>query len=327
MHPMKNGMTAIGAALLTAGSLAAPAEAAEVTFFSHSLIVRSETAYEPAYANATARTIDTQFGPAPSHAGLSVTSPYGTQQAVAAASLSHGGLKAGAWADQMTLVPKSGLALSAITALGDSFSLAQSDGSPFAVAGGVASFTLAVSGQAQVDQGSAWAVPSATAYLDLFILHPGSLDRWRSNAFGNFPIHVDDIVQVFQWGATPSSSTALDYSTWGTTYQMHTIPVLDDGDVAVAQFEAPTAFDWLLRLSVGVALFSGDADAYAYSDFSHTVAASFEGPDGSITRSASGLFPGTVSVVTAVPEPASMTLLLPALLLLRLSRRRGCARP
>lgn len=327
MHPMKHTFKAIGLALLTTGGLVEPAEAAEVTFFSHTLLIRSETAYEPAYANATARTIDTRYGSAPSNASLSVTSPYGAQQAVATGSLSQGELKAGTWAGQMTLAPKSGLTLSAIAALGDSFSLAQADGSPFAVAGGMASFSLAVTGQAQVEQGSAWAPPSATAYLDLFILHPGSLDRWRPNAFGNFPIHVDDIVQVFQWGATPSSSMALDYSTWGTTYQMHAIPVLNDGDVAVAQFAAPTAFDWLLRLSVGVALFSGDSDAYAYSDFSHTVAASFEGPDGSITRSASGLFPGTVSVVTAVPEPASMTLLLPALLLLRLSRRRGCARP
>jgi len=240
---------------------------------------------------------------------------------VAAASLSQAELKAGAWADQMTVSVKSGLVLSSIAVLGDSFSLLHADGSPFAVTGSMATFSLAVSGQGQVDRGMAWAEPAATAYLELFILNPGSLDRWKPNAFGGIPIHVDDIVQVFQWGATPWSTTALDYSTWGTTYQMHAIPVLDDGDEALAQFEAPAAFDWLVRLSVGASLSSGDAGAYAYSDFSHTVDLSFDGPDGSVTRSASGLFPGTVTV--AVPAPSPLALLLPSLILVAAWRRWG----
>lgn len=305
--------------LLASLLLAGAAQATEVTFFSHSLIIRSETAYEPAYANNTTRAIDTQFGPTPSHAGVAVTNAFGTQQAVSTASLSQAELKAGAWTDQMTASAKSGLALSAIAALGDSFELLHADGSPFVVSGGMATFSMAVSGQGQAAQGMAWAAPSATAYLELFILSPGAIDRWKPNAFGGFPIHVEDIVQVFQWGATPGSTTALDYSTFGTTYQMHAIPVLNDGDVALAQFEAPAAFDWLARLSAGVTLFSGDPAAYANSDFSHTVNLSFDGPDGSLTQSASGLFPGTVA---AVPEPAPLALLLAACLPWWVRRRR-----
>ncbi len=309
------------ATLLAAVLLAGAAHATEVTYFSHSLIVQSETVYAPAYANASTRTIDTQYGSAPSHVRVNTTNSFGSQQAVAAASLAGAELKAGAWAEQnpMTAPMRSGLTLSSIAALGDSFSLLHADGSPFAVSGGMAEFSLAVSGRGQVDRGAAWAAPSATAYLELFILSPGALDRWKPNALGGFPIHVDDIVQVFQWGATPWSTNALDYSTYGTTYQMHAIPVLDDGDVALAQFVAPAAFDWLARLSVGVSLFSGDPAAYAFSDFSHTVNLSFEGPDGSVTRSASGLFPGTG---TAVPEPAPMLLLLAAGLPWVMLRRR-----
>jgi hypothetical protein len=315
-----SAMKASAAALLVTAFLASEANATEVAYFSHSLIVQSETTYSPAYSNTTNRYKDTQFGAQASHASMAVTNGYGSQQALAQSSLSAGELKAGAWADQMTLAPGAGVSLSSIAAFGDSFSLTGSGGGPFAAAGSLAAFSMSVSGQGRADGGTASRSPSATAYLELFILSPGALDRWKPNAFGGFPIHVADIVQVFQWGATPGSTHAMDYSTYGSTYDVHEIAVLEDGDVAVAQFQPPAEFDWLVRLSVGVSLFSGDQDAYAYSDFSHTVDMSFEGPTGSTTWSASGLFPGTVGIPSTVSEPPIMALL-PCLMVLAACRR------
>ena len=306
------------AVLLAMGILTIGAHAAEVTHFSHSVIIQNETTYQPVYSDSTNRYIDTRFGSGASDASLDQANSFGLQRAVAKASLSQAELKAGAWAEQMTLGSGSRVGLNSIVAMADSFSLVNADGSPFSVAGSQATFSLDVSGQGSVERGGAWQAPTARATLELFILSPGSIDRWKPNAFGGFPIHVEDIVQVFQWGATPWTTEALDYSTWGTTYAMHSIPMLNDGDVALAEFEATTAFDWLVRLGVNASLFSGDPAAYAYSDFSHTVGMSFEGPDGSVTQSASGVFPGTVAISTGgstVPEPSTLLLVLPALFL------------
>ncbi|MBS0333573.1 MAG: PEPxxWA-CTERM sorting domain-containing protein [Proteobacteria bacterium] len=55
------------------------------------------------------------------------------------------------------------------------------------------------------------------------------------------------------------------------------------------------------------------ADAYGLADFSHTVIASYDGPQGATTLSASGLFPGTLALDAspgAVPEPAAWALLI-----------------
>lgn len=82
-------------------------------------------------------------------------------------------------------------------------------------------------------------------------------------------------------------------------------------------------FDWLLLLDTNVFLDASLQNVAATMDFASTVTASYVGPDGSETRSGSGLFPGTVALaVDDVPEPAGLGLLLAALLPLGYGLRR-----
>lgn len=301
---------------------AASQSAYAVEYFSSSTIFQSETVYLPSYSNTTNRYIDVNSMSGESHVDFSTTDSFGFQTGAANASLSTGALRANATASGMDLANKSALTLTAISAFGDSFTLVDSDRSPFVTLGDLASFSLRITGLGGAGGATTFTPPRATAFLELFILNPGSVANWSPNNYGLISPNVDDIIQVFQWGATPESNSALDYSTYGTTYETHAIPVLNDGDMAVATFEVPSQFDWIARLNAGVFLPSGDPDAWASSDFSHTLNISFSGPSGALTESASGVFPGTVAVRTTVPEPATAMLAGLALTGLGLTRRR-----
>lgn len=296
--------------------------AGEVTYFSSTLIHQSETLYEPNWSNVTNSYFENGLMATSSQTSLNVTDSFGRQRATASASLETGALRALASGDGMSDANnKSALSLTSIARLGDSFSLLNPDGSPFSISGSNARFSLQLTGQSSVGGSTTWTSPSATAYVELFILKKGSIDRWKPNAeFGLTSVHVEDILQVFQWGGTPTSNWALDYSTYGTTYKMHEIPILQDGDTAIADFEALGDFDWTVRLITGIFLPSGDETAYSVSDFSHTLEVSFDAPYGATTRSASGVFPGTTGG-NAVPEPGTLAVFMSAVALLGWSRR------
>ncbi|MFG6440915.1 PEP-CTERM sorting domain-containing protein [Roseateles sp. LKC17W] len=95
--------------------------------------------------------------------------------------------------------------------------------------------------------------------------------------------------------------------------------------VISSTFEPGGSFEWVAYLNVS-ARFQSDfplPERLTFVvDFSHSVGASFSGPEGTVTTSASGFFPNTVS---AVPEPATTLLWLAGFAMLGLIARRGRA--
>lgn len=101
----------------------------------------------------------------------------------------------------------------------------------------------------------------------------------------------------------------------------------DTPTVVSTSFAPGGSFEWIALLDVSTRFAADTPLGYRPTfaiDFSHTVGASFSGPAGTVTASASGLFPETV-VMQAVPEPASWALW-SAALVLAVARRRtaGC---
>lgn len=100
----------------------------------------------------------------------------------------------------------------------------------------------------------------------------------------------------------------------------------DTPTVINASFAPGGSFEWFALLDISTR-FSADVPLgfrpTFVIDFSHTVGASFSAPDGTLTTSASGLFPNTVS---AVPEPGSLVLLLTGGLVIFLRQRKTLRR-
>ena len=100
----------------------------------------------------------------------------------------------------------------------------------------------------------------------------------------------------------------------------------DTPTVISASFAPGGSFEWFAALDVSTRFAADTPLGYRPSfviDFSHTIGASFAGPAGTVTTSASGLFPSTVS---AVPEPGTWAMLLAGGLLLSAHQRRAAKR-
>lgn len=275
------------------------------------MIIQNESVYSPSPSFPSYRVVDVQENADDSLSSFWTYDEFGVQSGYAEASLATGSLRASSTAAYMTAPYDSILTLGSTATMGDSFSLLDSMGAPFVVSGDTATFNLAVTGFGEISGGVPGRTPQANALIELFVLKAGSLDKWVPNSYGLFTPNTDDIINVFQWGATPTSTSALDYSTYGTTYETHLIPVLSNGDVATATFDALESFDWIIRLNASIYLPSGDPDAWAGSDFANTVNVSFAAPQGAITASASGVFPETVAA--PVPEAESWAMMLAGL--------------
>lgn len=100
----------------------------------------------------------------------------------------------------------------------------------------------------------------------------------------------------------------------------------DEPTLISSSFAPGGSFEWMALLDVGTRFVADPFLGYRPTfviDFSHTVGASFTAPAGTLTTSASGLFPNTVS---AVPEPGSWALLLAGGLLLAARQRQQARR-
>ena len=202
---------------------------------------------------------------------------------------------------------------------GDSFN-AVSGGSPYLWTGrDVATLRFAVSGQTNVPPGLADPVNNDPGQprnqliteLAVHVYRPGGLQKLYE-------------LETFDFNAYPDFDTAFA-AFLVINAELNALKVANDfwyfGDF-IAPFDAPAGkllpassagtnvsfefmpngdFEWWAMLSTTVRLDASLQNTSAALDFADTLVASYDGPAGTITQSASGVFPGTVPV----PEPSA----------------------
>lgn len=229
---------------------------------------------------------------------------------------------------------------------GDSFTHVNSNNQPFLFTNNQQStFSLDVSGvyNASISHQNV----QSEAYLSVFILNPGTLATYTADDGSisyvdeNFNgILHNDLISHGVYGLTPNSDFALNYAATGGPNSTDAdnpdsfVPVdgyLSDGDTLNFTFSPEGDFDWVIELSTLAAIndefFQSSLPSgvhQAITDFSNTINASYTGPNGATTVSASGLFPGTASAITpsAVPVPAALPLMASALGMFGIARRK-----
>jgi hypothetical protein len=259
-------------------------------------------------------------GGGPVSASRTYTFDEGTATATASGDLSTGAMKAYADVEADRALGAGSLAAQARVDIGDSFRAVSGD-SPFTwTADDQASFTFDVSGV--VDMMGA----SSDSAIVLTILAPGTLDAYARWAGG-------DDSAYYEWGPQTIADFTYSLGPGTTDYPWIDATATSYPTSFTATFNPGGDFDWVMTLNLDPYLgYPAGADAYGRLDFSHTVLASYQGPQGATTLSASGLFPGTVALdggAGAVPEPAAWALMLmgfgAAGAVLRASRRRDGA--
>lgn len=202
--------------------------------------------------------------------------------------------------------------------MGDTFTLALGDGSPFSsVGGGTVSFSFDVTGEMTfsgpfvMDEG--YSRLSSSFFFGAY--RSGALDLWRQ---------YDTAVQTLDFNAanslyaqiqsleiTTSNALFLDAVTAQREDYLASLPPVDvyvadsvtPTTIEVA-FDAPDTFEWLVIMHSEAELDASLINTSASADFGHTLLAGFNAGDGVVAYSSSGLFPGTAPL-PAVPEPAA----------------------
>lgn len=227
-----------------------------------------------------------------------------TSNAAAAANLGAGTLKAVADVDNQS---SGGSTAHAEAMFGDSFRTTTGTGTPFTWNSSTSvSFNLDIDGSVS----SSYLVNGSGVELQIF--EPGTLDTYVAYQQSGDPDLLAAVtaqrIAIFAWGLG-----LVNYSPLNGT-------VVVFPDTLEAEFNPDGDFDWVLRLVTNVAPSGGSS---AVADFFNTLEMSYVGPDGGVTYSASGVFPGTLALAAvSLPTPGTLGLLLPGLLMIGLTRRR-----
>ncbi len=204
--------------------------------------------------------------------------PAGVMAATAAANLPEGSVKGSALA--LGVVPGSHVYSAMQSRIGDTYTLAAPDGTPY-TGTGLSSFHLDISGGV-LATGS----PSLMIGVSIGIYQPGFFDRfWSGDYEGAYSMQIDS--KSINFDAASTFPASLDFS-----------------------FAAPTSsFEWDITLFAIGQFDQDEASGHSFIvDLGHTVKGSFSGPDGTLLSSASGYLLPTAAA--AVPEPSRAMLAL-----------------
>jgi hypothetical protein len=279
---------------------------AETTFFSHAL--DSVQAASDGFQSHVNDVLDPTGGAV--SASQDGVFDEGTATAFSSGNLSTGEMKAYSDVEASQALGSGALSAQARVDIGDSFR-ATSGNSPFVwTSDSQASFTFDVSGVVDmVTDGGALDdyVQINNSRIGLTILAPGTLDayaRWAAGDDAAYAGWGDQVIADFTYNLGPGTQDAPYVNGTATSYPAS----------FTATFTPGSDFDWVMSLDLLMNLqYPSGAAARGLADFSHTVTASYAGPQGATTLSASGLFPGTVALngaPAAVPEPGTWALLI-----------------
>lgn len=310
--------------LALGGMIASPALADPVTHFSSS--------NSAVYGKATNGTLDTLDSNAdfkanglanggPASSAAAANSAWGTASNAASTDLSTGKLSL---RNSLESFENGNLRSEVFASMGDSFRASSGSGgySPFAWSGtDTASFSFDISGLYDAQN------TADTMYFSLSILKAGALDEYAGYAQGGSLPNTwfdENELQSFSYALGAMDPAQAPYFTDFLTEFPSTL---------TASFTPGGDFDWAINFYALSDYSLSEADpsqeAYSVFDFSHTIVASYQGPQGSTTYSASGAFPGTQSLgpISAVPEPATWAIMITGFGLAGVALRRRKALP
>jgi len=170
-----------------------------------------------------------------------------------------------------------------------------------------ATFTMNVTGT--IDQTNVIRDPATAWTVNLYILKPGSLSPNGISfndallAYAQFNEARPLIGAAWTWnqfsGDLAGNAAKIPISL------SHSGSFETGGAQMSATFNPGGDFDWIILFDTSASLAAGVGDLT--HDFSHTLSVEYTGPAGTDTQSASGVFPGTTTVV---PLPAAAWLML-----------------
>lgn len=258
------------------------------------------------------RVVKSGVNPAPSSVSDAASGQWGSLYAYAFADLSTGTLKS-----QSTVVNSqvgSYLYVQSNAFFGDGFRTANPNGSPYTW-GPTSSgqFTFNLSGT--IAASPSLQLLNSGAFVVLTLFQPGTLDPNLRSA------GIPQVLTYYYWQL---GNPSLNLSSCGNQICTTLVPTgyLSSFPQTISQTINPGGdFDWSLVIgSYGQPL---DQIGSYDLDFSHTLTAAYQGPEGTTTYSQSGVFPSTSPLpATTVPEPATFALFGAGLLVIGVVRRK-----
>lgn len=310
-------------------TFAAPGAALAVTIpFSQSLAAIHDPALDPSVPGGDYFATNGQVAinpPGATSGNVSGSGDWGNAAAMASADLTTGQLR-GAVSGNLTGVGVynyNTIYSQTNAVFGDGFRAYDLSGTPFSwQSGTTARFGITV-------DGSLFSSPSlqainAGAWVTLFLFQhdtmtPDTIFGVQPNMIGYYHFLIGNPnLQVTSFGSQPGSAD--DLQLLPTQY----VGDLSSGPINIVQDFTPGGdFDWALLL--GAYSFANNPGDQFNLDLSHTVTFGYQGPEGSVTRSTSGLFDNYNVPTTSVPEPGTLALLAIGLLGLGFSRSKARA--